>query len=273
MDNKKRFVAIIIALVLVVILVITGTVWYYETHQAKFSPPTNEGSSTSIALISQKEGCSLLSSSSTVLLSTVSDYTSEDMRGGMMCEFIINPKLPVFNFHFMGEPDNTLGDIEITEGTSTNIIQTIQNTTDYDATFRDPKNTLTIVDTNFDGYGDLSILNNCGGTGNCAYDFYLYDPITSQFIYNSFLSNLGTPSFNDVKKQVVTSWNTSAADHENDTYQYQNGQYVLVEKQVSTWNRNDTSTSDGTITLQTFKFKNGAMELINSTTTPFDDTN
>jgi hypothetical protein len=270
----QRRWAIAGAIVLVaVVLIAVGGFWYCKkNHQAKpitaipSSPATETNTTTT--QIARSEGCVLQPSGDTVSLSRVSDYTTEDMRGGMVCNFIINPQLPIFTFHFVGESDNNLGNIDITEGTNANIIQTIPNVTSWDATLTSPENTLTIVDANFDGYGDLSILNNCGVTGNCSYDFYLYNPTTNQFIRDAFLSNLGTPSFNEVKKQVMTSWNTSVADYESDTYQYTNGQYILTKQVVSAWDRNDKSSPGGTVTLQTFELQNGVMKLINSTTVP-----
>ncbi len=182
----------------------------------------------------------------------------------MICNFIINPALSVFTFHFTGNEDNTLGDITITEGSNGKTIQTIVNTTSYDATLTQATATLALVDANFDGYNDLQILNNCGVTGNCSYDFYLYDSATNQFVQNAFLSGLGTPTFDVAKQQVRTSWNSSAGDWEADTYQYENSHYTVVHQEISTWNRNAN-----TVTVDTYNLLDGQMKLTNSSTTPF----
>lgn len=190
----------------------------------------------------------------------------EDLRGGMTCRFRIHPSLPVFVFHFPGQPDNTFGDLEIAEEASGKEVQTIQNSTEPGLV--EParvKNVLTLVDANFDGYQDLQILVQCGGTGNCSYNFYLYDPKTEEFVYNSFLSGLSTPSFDADKKQVTTSSNSSASDTQSETYQYKDGQYTLSRKVISEWDRQKK-----TVTVSTYELRNGKMELVDSKTTPPD---
>lgn len=178
--------------------------------------------------------------------------------------FSISPHLPLFTFYFPGKPDNTLGDIQITEATKNEVIQTIENSTD--AGFINParaQDVLAIVDANFDGYKDLQILSNCGATGNCSYDFYLYDPASMQFVHNKFLTDLSTPSFDDAKKQVTSTSNSSASDWETQTYQYQDGQYTLIWKQQSVWDRDKQ-----TVTVSTYELRDGKMELTNSETGP-----
>ena len=218
-------------------------------------PPVSVGSTM---------GCTLLPYTGTTPLSQVQYYSpgEQDVRGGMVCKVDINPQLPAFTLSFAGQADNTLGNITITEGTDEKVIQTIPNTTSYDATLTKAENTIVPVDANFDGYKDLPILNQCGATGNCTYAFYLYDPVTNQFVENSFLSNLGSPSFDAGKKQLTTEWNSSYADWEADTYQYQSGQYILMQKIISASNG-----QNNTVMQQRFQLQNGKMTLINSTTT------
>jgi hypothetical protein len=213
------------------------------------------------------EGCKLASYSGTIPLSRLENYFAgeDDLRAGMTCTFRINSKLPLFTFHFPGRPDNTLGDLDIIAGTSSEVVQTIDNTTDPNAIApAKAKGVLAVVDANFDGYQDLQLMSQCGGTGNCSYDFYLYDPKANQFVHNDFLSSLTTPSFDQAKKQVTTSSNGSVSDWENETYRYENdGRYTLIRREVSTWDRNS-----GTVTVASYELRNGKMELVDSTTKP-----
>jgi len=215
----------------------------------------------------QSEGCKLAPYTGAIPLSALPNYFTgeEDLRSGMTCTFRIGSKLPLFTFHFAGRADNTFGDLEITEGTSADIIQTIENTTD--PSLVEParvQSMLSTVDANFDGYQDLQLLSQCGATGNCSYDFYLYDPKANQFVHNDFLSSLGTPSFDQAKKQVTTSSNSSASDWQNETYQYENdGHYTVIRREVSTWDRDRN-----TVTVSTYELRNGQMELVDSKTTP-----
>lgn len=96
-----------------------------------------------------------------------------DCRGGVRCRFVINPKLPVFTFHFAAQGENPLGKIEIGEASSKKIIQIIPNPVNPYFADVDPLRILKLVDANFDGYNDFAIQEGCGVTGNCAYDFYL----------------------------------------------------------------------------------------------------
>jgi hypothetical protein len=209
------------------------------------------------------EGCKLEIYTGTIPLRDVPNYIpdAKDLRGGMTCRFRVSSAFPLFTFHFAGKPDNTLGDIDITEEPSTTIVQTIENTTDAaDLLPMTPDTVLTAVDANFDGYKDLQLLNNCGGTGNCAYEFYLYNPATNRFVRNEFLSNLSTPEFHADKKQVTTHSHGSASDWESDTYRYEDGHYSLIRQEISVWDRD----SD-TVTESTYELRNGKMELVEAT--------
>jgi hypothetical protein len=213
-----------------------------------------------------EEGCQPHPYTGTTSLNQLPNHFKgeEDLRAGMTCQFRIHPDLPVFTFHFPGKTDNTFGDVEIIKGKNGKVIQTIESSTDPGAIAPAAvKNVLVAVDANFDGYKDLQILNNCGGTGNCSYDFYLYDPKTGQFVHNKFLSDLTTPSFDVAKKQVTTSSNSSAADWQRETYQCRDGQYALIHREVSEWDRAKKS-----VTVNTYEIRNGQMQLVNSESTP-----
>lgn len=251
--------------IIIAVAIVLGTGAWYEyrsmNHVAPMLPTQQAGA---------KEGCSLLSYTGTTSLSEV-PYTSPgeaDFRGGMICSFTINSKLPSFTFHFIGQEDNTLGNIEITQGNNPNIIQTIDdvsNLVPIDPNSIAPESYRSIlvpVDANFDGYKDVPILIECGATGNCSYDFYLYDPTTNKFVHNAFLSNLGTFQLDSAKKQLTASSNSSASDWEDDTYQYNAGQYSLIKKVISVGNR------DSNVQTQTtYELQNGGMKLTDSTTT------
>lgn len=232
-----------------------------QVSGASSPAPTAPGSSSP----DPSEGCKLAPYSGAIPLSQMQNYFAgeEDLRGGMTCTFRINSKLPLFTFHFSGQPDNTFGNLDITAGSGTEVIQTLEDTTDPGLVTPAPiRSVLTTVDANFDGYKDLQLLSQCGGTGNCSYDFYLYDPKANEFIHNDFLSSLSTPSFDQAKKQVTTSSNGSASDRKNKTYQYENdGRYTLIHREVSTWDRDK-----GTVTVSSYELRNGKMELVDSTT-------
>jgi hypothetical protein len=176
-----------------------------------------------------------------------------DLEGGMGCPIRVNDAGPTFMLHFVGRPNNTLGDIEVQQAGK--VIQTITgHEVDLGALYPAGLDVeVRAIDANFDGYQDLELLNDCGATGNCDYDFYLYDPTENKFVFNKFLSGLTSPSFDAVKKRVVTMWNTSAADWGSSTYEFRNGRYVEIER--------EESSKFGTVTSE---LRDGRMVLVKS---------
>ena len=267
--KHEAFSSVFVSQMLLVLFAISGC-WSLAGPPRSTSVQKQENSASTPRADSgsagQGEGCKLQPYKGTTPLDQVQYYSpgEEDLRGGMTCTFRINTTLPLFTFHFAGKEDNTFGDIEVTEGTSSKILQTIENTTDPGLIMpAKMKDVLTAVDANFDGYKDLQLLSNCGATGNCSYDFYLYDPKANQFVHNDFLTSLTSPSFDQAKKQVTTHSNSSAADWNTETYQYRDGQYTLIYRQESSWDR------DGqVVTVNTYELRNGKMVLTDSTTGP-----
>ncbi len=139
----------------------------------------------------------------------------------MICRFIVNPKLPIFTFKFIGQEDNTFGDLQITEGNNPNIIQAIGSGIDPNAIApATAQDVLGLPDMNFDGYNDLSILNNCGATGNCNYDIWLYNPQKNIFVENDDLSNVTNPTPDPTAKTISSTYNWGASGYEQDTYKF-----------------------------------------------------
>jgi len=271
---RQKGICQIFVLALPPVLLVVSVSWCFGQHQ---TPSASKQASETLGATPAAsdpssshpgEGCKLGVYTGTIPVSQLQSYFAgeEDFRGGMTCTFRINSKLPQFTFHFAGRPDNTFGDLDISEEAGSEVIQTIENTTEPGLITPAPvQSVLTAVDANFDGYQDLQLMSQCGGTGNCSYDFYLYDPKANQFVHNDFLSGLTTPSFDQAKKQVTTSSNSSASDWENETYQYENGgRYTLIHREESTWDRKSDK-----VTVSTYELRNGKMELVDSKTTPF----
>jgi hypothetical protein len=228
-------------------------------------PPAsiNNTSTPKSTIVSQ--GCRVLPYQGKIDINQVPNYkdgtVKADFRGGIACKYMINPGLPVFDFNFIGQPDDMLEKIEVTEEGSAKIIQTLNFSggTEFIGANSSGNNLLAAVDANYDGYQDLEILNNCGQ--NCSYDFYLYDPVKREFVENEFLEGFGNPEFDLAKKQIAGSWTLSAGEYYQDTYQFFDGQYFLIQSIVST---------DTEITSSTYSIIDGKSRLIKSTTTPWE---
>jgi hypothetical protein len=250
---------------IVLAVVLMFFLWRMPCASAQTAPTPTTNQPADHSDKSVQEGCKLLPYTGTVPLTKLPNYFPDEpeVRGGMVCHYRISSDLPLFTFRFLGKPDNSLGDIVITEESSAKVVQTIENT-NYAADLleRTPDDLLVMIDANFDGYADMQLYRTCG-TGNCAYDFYLYDPLTGKFIRNDLLSDLCSPEFHDDTKEVTTHSHGSASDWENDTYQYKKGRYSLIRQEISAW---DTKVDK--ILVNTYELRNGKMELVNSETDP-----
>ena len=188
--------------------------------------------------------------------------TTQDVRGGMVCALTISPNVPQFIFNFVGTEDNTIHKVAVSSVGDPKLVQTLDIDIDTRALYPQEFEGIQLVDANADGYYDLSIKNQCGATGNCTYAFYLYDPKTDRFVPNEFLSGDFNPEFSP-NGDVTFSGNSSARDNSSMTYRYENGEYMLIRKRESIWNRDDD-----TLTENTYELQEGEMKLISSTTTP-----
>ena len=94
-------------------------------------------------------------------------------------------------------------------------------------------------------------------------DYYAYEPTSRKFVHDDFLSNLSTPSFDKTKKQLMTSSNGSVSDWEKDVYQFENGKYTLIHREVSTWDRDQHK-----VNVSTYELRDGQMTVVDSTSEP-----
>ncbi len=255
---QKGYIATLIILIIAVAAVAGYYFYVHDQGQVAVSP--------------NQEGCQIMPYTGTTQLNKLTDYINgvQDVRGGIICKYSINPALPEFTFHFVGGETNTLSKLEIMEGTSTKIVQTINESIPiYPESADVLQNIIVPVDANFDGYKDIPIATGCGATGNCSYDFFVYNPVKNIFTRDEFFSGLGTFGVDAVDKQITSSYNSSVADWEVDTYQFANGKYILIEKKTSTWNREDGA--DGsTATVRQYEFKSGQLRLVSSTTSALE---
>src|SRR5580704_18802749 len=132
MRMRQKAVAAIFTLALVALFSPAGV----PSGSAQYPPvsTSNQASGTSTSAPAApgssshepSEGCKLAPYTGAIPLSQVQNYFAgeEDLRGGMTCTFRINSKLPLFTFHFFGQPDNdSFGDLDITVGSSSEEIQ------------------------------------------------------------------------------------------------------------------------------------------------------
>ncbi len=61
-----------------------------------------------------------------------------------------------------------------------------------------------VEDLNFDGYRDVGLLWNQGGSGNLCYYFWIFNPATGRFVLNEALSEMANVEV-DKKRRIVRS--------------------------------------------------------------------
>lgn len=92
--------------------------------------------------------------------------------------------------------------IEIYKSDQSDPIQTLQSRMDAEPYQNKNANYFQAQDINFDGYKDIKLLIWWGATGNEGYDFWLFDPNSEKFIFNSQLSKIGNPITNEETKEL-----------------------------------------------------------------------
>ena len=93
-----------------------------------------------------------------------------------------------------------------------------------------PEQIFAVVDANFDGHGDIMLMQLLPNSPNVPYYFWLFDPATGLFVEDSALERITSPEF-DPKEKVVTSfWRSSCCDHGLSSYRYIDGRLTLVEE-------------------------------------------
>ena len=85
-----------------------------------------------------------------------------------------------------------------------------------------------LVDWNFDGYKDISVLYNCG-SGGCAYWIWNYSKENGKYYYNNDLSeNLGL-EIDTISKFIIFHYRAGANEEHWDSSQYKNNKLSFVK--------------------------------------------
>lgn len=100
---------------------------------------------------------------------------------------------------------------------------------------------LLVEDMNYDGYDDFRLVEFLTAGANTPYLYYLYDPATEQFVFNSDLRAITSPQFVG-SNTILSRWQLGAANWGIDIYAYVNEKPTLLVRQE--W----TASVDGDIT-------------------------
>lgn len=85
-----------------------------------------------------------------------------------------------------------------------------------------------LVDWNFDGHKDISVLYNCG-SGGCAYWIWNYSPKSKKYYYNKTLSEVLGLEIDTTLKNIIFHNRMGFSEEVWDTMQYKNDKLTFIK--------------------------------------------
>jgi len=85
-----------------------------------------------------------------------------------------------------------------------------------------------LTDWNFDGYPDITVLDNCG-SGGCAYWIWNYSPAQAKFIYNKELSEKLGLELDTLGKFIIFHYREGFSNEIWDSMQYVNNKLSFIK--------------------------------------------
>jgi hypothetical protein len=155
--------------------------------------------------------------------------------GGPTVRAKIHDDLPEFSFTLRGEAEPDLEifhaeKIEIRRGTEAQPVQVIEGLETETPVSSDFLG-LEVLDMNFDGYGDLRIIQFRSAGPNTPYLNWLFDPATARFVSSAELDAITSPTFDPETGSIRSEWRDGAASYGTDLYAVLGGKPVLVRKE------------------------------------------
>jgi hypothetical protein len=175
--------------------------------------------------------------------------------------FRIHPELPEFTFTLVGdrpaESSETLQvkRIEIRRGAATKPSQVIEGLDTATPSSTDMPG-LAVLDMNFDGYGDIRLVEFQPAGPNVPYLNWLFDPRSERFVENQALNAITSPQFDPATREVRSNWRDSGTRYGTDVHVFRGSEPTLVRKEVKEY------TDPGVFTLQVSRLVNGVWEVV-----------
>jgi hypothetical protein len=93
-------------------------------------------------------------------------------------------------------------------------------------------------DWNFDGFNDISVLDECG-SGGLSYWIWLYNTKSRRFIYNDELSKVWGLEMDSISKYIVRHFRAGAPEESWDTFKIKNDKLIFIKGLYQRrWNSN-----------------------------------
>ena len=85
-----------------------------------------------------------------------------------------------------------------------------------------------LIDWDFDGYKDITVLDNCG-SGGCSYWIWNYSPVNGKYYYNKELSEVLGLEIDTTSKFIIFHYRAGYSEESWDSLQYKNNKLTFIK--------------------------------------------
>jgi len=180
------------------------------------------------------------------------EYSSSE---DIICTFKVHNDLPLYTFEVRG----SMATVRV--GDSPRVLQTLQGSGDEFSTESEKELRFALVDANFDGYGDVRMLEY-RGNGSATFTHWLYDPAQRLFVYNLDLSVLSWPNYRADTREVTVHASGGACNYRDAVYKYSSSIDLVLAKEETLYCDTDSNQQiftvrelkDGALATTTYRF-------------------
>lgn len=115
---------------------------------------------------------------------------------------------------------------------------------------------LEVLDMNFDGYGDIRLVERRPAGPNVPYLNWLYDPASGRFVENRALNEITSPRFDSASRELRSDWRDNATRYGTDVYTFRDDQLLPLRREAKDYKR------AGVFTLQVSRWTDGAWRVV-----------
>jgi len=154
--------------------------------------------------------------------------------------FRIHAQLPEFVFTLVGDQLSESKDtlhvkkIEVRRGVSSEPIQVIEGL-DTATPISSNLPALAVLDMNFDGYGDIRLVESQPAGPNIPYLNWLFEPGSGRFVESPALNAITSPEFDPENRKIRSNWRDGATRYGTDVYVVEKDGPVLVRKELKVY--------------------------------------
>lgn len=170
-------------------------------------------------------------------LSPAEPKPAKNNQGSRTVQASIHADLPAFSFTMVGQPKDQAAaiilvtKIEIRRGAEFEPVQVIDNL-ETETPLTEHSGGFEVLDMNFDGYGDIRIVEFQPPGPNAPYLNWLFDPANQRFVASPELNEISSPKFDAETQRIHSEWRDGATRYGTDSYEVIEGRPVLTGKEL-----------------------------------------